>query len=166
MFGYALTDEGKKLIRSIGIILIAAVFITALTLPSLFLYRQNRNLENQLAFNLPPNQMHEITTLVSKVGKLITLPPDEIPTVITVTDTNILNQQPFFAKAKNGDTVLVYIKAKKAFLYDPVADKILEVGPLIYQTPDVSPPDQPLNVIGASTVQSTPSSSISNSPKP
>ncbi|MFH0749560.1 MAG: hypothetical protein V1917_01425, partial [Candidatus Gottesmanbacteria bacterium] len=40
----------------------------------------------------------------------------------------------FFANAKNGDKVLVYMNAKKAFLYDTVADRILEIGPVLTST--------------------------------
>jgi hypothetical protein len=50
---------------------------------------------------------------------------------MTVTDKEKLSGQLFFANAKNGDKVLVYEKAKKAFLYDPVADMVIEVGPVL-----------------------------------
>ncbi len=72
----------------------------------------------------------EINSLVSKVGKLIELPRDETPTVATVSDITKLKNQPFFAHAKNGFKVLLYQKAKKAIMYDPWANKIIEVQPL------------------------------------
>lgn len=68
--------------------------------------------------------------IISKVGKHILLPQDETPTIATVTDPNKLTDQPFFAHAKSGDKVLVYTKAKKAYLYNPSADVIVEVAPL------------------------------------
>lgn len=80
------------------------------------------------------NSREEAKTLVEKVGKLIDIPTDEEPTIATVTDLERLKNQPFFAKAKIGDRVLLYTKNKKAYLYDPVANKILEVGPLIVPT--------------------------------
>ena len=40
--------------------------------------------------------------------------------------------------ANNGDKVLIYEKIK-AFLYDVVSDKIIEVGPVTFETPAVSP---------------------------
>jgi hypothetical protein len=42
-----------------------------------------------------------------------------------------LKGQSFFADAKVGDKVLIYKNAKKAILYDPIADKIITIAPLI-----------------------------------
>lgn len=72
----------------------------------------------------------EIELLVSRVGKLIVLPEGEQPTMATVTDPEKLKDQPFFSKAKNGDKVLIYTNARKAILYDPTQNKIIEVAPL------------------------------------
>jgi hypothetical protein len=76
----------------------------------------------------------ETQDLVEKVGKLIMLPQDEEPTVATVSDVDKLKDQPFFAKASNGDKVLLYSTAQKAYLYDPEANKILEVAPINFGT--------------------------------
>lgn len=72
----------------------------------------------------------EIELVVAEVSKLMMLPTDETPTVATVQDPEKLKDQPFFANAQNGYKVLIYAKAKKAILYDPVAKKIVEVAPL------------------------------------
>ncbi len=72
----------------------------------------------------------EIEELVNRVGKLIVLPENEQPTVATVSDAESLREQPFFAQAKNGDKVLIYTNARKAILYDPLSNKIVEVAPL------------------------------------
>lgn len=72
----------------------------------------------------------EAEELVKVVGKLIILPKDEVPTIATVSDPSKLKDQPFFAKAKVGDKVLIYAKAKKAYLYDPIVNRILEVAPI------------------------------------
>lgn len=69
----------------------------------------------------------EVKNLVEKVGALIDLPTDEDPVVATVSDAKELTNQPFFAKAVNGDKVLAYTKNKKAILYRPSTDKIIEV---------------------------------------
>ena len=68
--------------------------------------------------------------LVEEVSRLISLPQDEEPTVATVSDPQLLKNQAFFANAKAGDKVLIYTRARKAVLYDPVNKKILEVAPL------------------------------------
>ncbi|MFA4890591.1 MAG: hypothetical protein WC587_03125 [Candidatus Paceibacterota bacterium] len=72
----------------------------------------------------------EVDNVVNKVGQLMVLPEGEQPTVATVTDPDKLKDQPFFAKAKKGDRVLIYTNARKAILYDEVANKIVEIAPL------------------------------------
>lgn len=74
--------------------------------------------------------LEEVKKLVMDVTKLIELPIGEDPTVATVTDVGKLKDQIFFQKAKNGDKVLIYTKAKKAILYDPIAKKIIDVAPV------------------------------------
>ena len=79
-----------------------------------------------------PNKVaaDETKAVVAEVGKLILLPTGEDPTVATVTDPSKLKDQPFFVNAKVGDKVLVYAKAKQAYLYDPTQDKIINVAPI------------------------------------
>jgi hypothetical protein len=72
---------------------------------------------------------NETASLVSKVGELVTL-PDEQPTVATVTDPSLLKDQPFFAQAQTGDKVLIYALAKKAVIYRPSTNKVIEVAPI------------------------------------
>lgn len=72
----------------------------------------------------------EINDLVTRVSRLMVLPTDENPTIATVSKPEELKDQPFFAKAKAGDKVLIYAKAGRAILYDPEADKIVEVAPI------------------------------------
>lgn len=72
----------------------------------------------------------EAKDLVSKVGALVQLPQDEQPTVATVTDVTKLKEQAFFKNAQNGDKVLLYAKALKAYLYSVSMNKILEVAPI------------------------------------
>ncbi len=67
---------------------------------------------------------------VATVSKLIVLPEGENPTVATVVDPELLKNQPFFARAKKGDRVLIYTNARKAILYDPKNNKIIEVAPI------------------------------------
>lgn len=74
--------------------------------------------------------LKEAQLLTEEVGKLISLPEGETPTVATVTDPERLRDQEFFARAKAGDKVLLYSNARKAYLYDPVAKKLIEVAPL------------------------------------
>ena len=71
----------------------------------------------------------EFQDIINKVGNHIILPENETPTIATVSDVDKLKEnQPFFRNAKNGDKVLIYESAKKAFLYNPEEDKIVDVG--------------------------------------
>lgn len=70
----------------------------------------------------------EATDLISKVNKLILLPDDEFPTIATINDLDKLKDQPFFSKAKIGDKVIMYPKAKKAYLYNPDSNILVEVA--------------------------------------
>lgn len=72
----------------------------------------------------------EAAGFVKKVGALIDLPQGETPTVATVTDPKKLAGQPFFANAKAGDVVLIYTKAREAYLYDPSRNKLVQVAPI------------------------------------
>ena len=72
----------------------------------------------------------EAQEVIAKVSRLLVLPEGETPTVATVTDPERLKDQPFFQRAKVGFKVLIYTNARKAILYDPEQDKIVEVAPL------------------------------------
>lgn len=73
----------------------------------------------------------EVKHLTERAGRLIELPKDETPTIATVSDKEQLKEQAFFNSAQNGDKLLLYAKAKKAFLYRLSEDKIIEVAPMI-----------------------------------
>ena len=72
----------------------------------------------------------ETRVLLEKVGQLIQLPSGEEPTLATVQDKGKLSDQVFFVNAENGDKVLLYVNAKKAILYRPSTNKIVEVAPI------------------------------------
>ncbi|MBI4128897.1 MAG: hypothetical protein HY460_02490 [Parcubacteria group bacterium] len=82
------------------------------------------------AAEAPEESSEELRKIIERVSKLIVLPEDETPTLATVSDPEKLKDQLFFAKAKVGDKVLVYARARKAILYDPVNNKVVEVAPI------------------------------------
>ncbi len=72
----------------------------------------------------------EVADVIAAIGKHILLPVGEEPTVATVSDPDKLKDQLFFKHAEAGDKVLIYTKAKMAYLYDPDRDILLEVAPI------------------------------------
>ena len=75
--------------------------------------------------------------VIEAVGKLMVLPEGEMPTVATVSNPEKVKEQPFFANAKEGYKVLIYVQARKAILYDPKKNRIVEVASL---TPNPTTP--------------------------
>lgn len=73
----------------------------------------------------------EIREVTEKLGKL-TLLPDEEPVIATVMDAQLLaTQSAFYQNAENGDKLVVYPKAQKAYIYSPTKNIIVNAGPLI-----------------------------------
>lgn len=72
----------------------------------------------------------EIARYEKVISSIIELPKDDTPQLATVTDKTKLQQQPFFAKAENGDKVLIYLKSQKAILFRPSTGKIIEIAPI------------------------------------
>ena len=104
------------------------VVALALAIFSFIQYRGNQKIQKQLKKN--QNTVSPSQQVIEQVGKLMVLPGNETPTVATVTDLEKLKGQVFFAKAQIGDKVLIYTQAKKAILYNPASNKIVEVAPL------------------------------------
>lgn len=118
--------------------------ITTIASSSLAVYYsyQTINLKTQLIASTQPQILganNETAQLLEEVGKLVTLPPNEQPTIATVTDPEKLKDQAFFAQSRMGDKVLIYNQAKRAILYRPSEHKIIEIAPLELPTPSTSP---------------------------
>ncbi|MCL6096324.1 MAG: hypothetical protein M1444_01395 [Patescibacteria group bacterium] len=111
-----------------GWAIIIGFLLLLAAIPSYYFYNQyqkNQSLQN-------PNEAANIQAqnLIDKVGTLIELPTSEQPQIATVSDKTKLSGQPFFARAENGDKVLIFSGAKKAILYRPSINKIIEVSVL------------------------------------
>jgi|SRR3972149_6748079 len=113
----------KKLLFKLGPYILGVLFVTGITV-----YAISQKPEI-LGLSRGPAQIQaEADLIVSEVGKLISLPSDETPTIATVTDIEKVKDQPFFKNAQNEDKVLIYTNAKKAILYRPSEKRIIEVG--------------------------------------
>lgn len=115
------SKKNKFFRKYFALILIVLVIILSLT--SAYFYKKSTDSSNEAS-------QAEVKSLIEKVGRLAILPTDETPTVATVSDPEALKDQAFFVDAKKGDKVLIYSNAKKAVLYDPSQDKIVNIAPL------------------------------------
>lgn len=71
-------------------------------------------------------QSAENVKVLEELGKLVDLPSDETPVIATVIDKSKLNDEPFFTKAVNDDVVVIYQKAKVAYIYRPSTHKVID----------------------------------------
>lgn len=118
--------QGKKGSGSVIAISVIAVLFVASLVANGYLYFQYRALLAD-----PQRQARQETMdLVSAVGKVMALPENEEPTIATVADTEKLKDQAFFVNAQVDDKVLLYTTAKKAILYRPSTNMIIEVAPI------------------------------------
>lgn len=113
------------LLTASAIVLIGAQIINWRA--SKFLERQQVNIEYQKRII---NQ--EQKDILEQLNRHIILPADENPAIATVTDAETLaTDNPFYAKARNGDKVVAYSNASLIILYSPIEDRIINIGPLI-----------------------------------
>ena len=72
--------------------------------------------------------------LIEKVGRLILLPQNELPSIAAINNAVQLQKDSLFYKdARNGDMLLIYFQAKKAYIYNPEKNIIINTGPLILE---------------------------------
>jgi hypothetical protein len=111
-----ISPEKKQKITKISLATILLLLFLGLSGTSFYFYRKYKNVP-----------LVETDDVIGKIGKLMVLPEGETPTLATVTDIDKVKNQEFFAKAENGDKVLIYTQAKKAILYRPSLNKIVGV---------------------------------------
>jgi hypothetical protein len=112
--------------------LVIALIVTE-TLLLRYYYRQTVSLRVEVAqLKKDPQEIakEEAVALVEKVSKLVVLPTGEEPVVATVTDKEKLKDQPVFEKAENGDKILIYSQAKKAYIYNPEKNVVVDIIPV------------------------------------
>lgn len=141
--------------------IVLVILLLLALLPSYYFYNQYQKTQEALGQNAEA----ETAKLVATVGKLIELPVNETPTIATVSDKSKLSGQQFFANAQNGDKVLIYSQAKKAILYRPSTNKIIEVAPInLAPSPSVSPTE--INQSLTPTIEVSPTLTPTSFPSP
>lgn len=125
------------------LIVVNVVVIIGLAAAAGYFFRQHRNLNarfndinskyEELRNNPQAVQAAEAERFIQEVGRLYDIPKEEKPSVATVSDKEKLKDQPFFAKAENGDVTLIYSNAKLAILYRPSTKQIINVSTVTIQ---------------------------------
>ncbi len=114
-----------------------------------YLYHQNQQLKKNTS-NPNANGQAIADSITQKVAKLYAIPKGETPTVATIKDIKQLQGQAFFNNAQNGDSVLIFTKAKLAIVYREKENKIINIGPV-----DTTPPQQQNGTNTPSTTQNS-----------
>ena len=116
-------------------VFLVVVFLIGIAVVSgiIRLSKENRQLRTEIqSLKEDPNKIakEETAKIVALVEKLVILPEGEEPVLATVTDKEKLKDQPVFAKAENGDKILIYSIAQKAYIYNPTKNVIVDVVPV------------------------------------
>lgn len=139
--------------QQIIIVVLSIICLLSVTGASYFFARYR---QVKMANGPAPSAELQQEKIIAAVSKSIDLPPGETPTIATVANVDKLKGQPFFAKAKNGDKIIIFPTAKRAILYDPVANKILAVEPFV-----LAPTKMPEVAGFQTTTESTDAATIS-----
>lgn len=142
---------GKK-----GLLVLIGSIVLLVVIAS-FLYLQFQGI-SLLSNDTKQVSVGEEKSLLNNIGKLMVLPSNEQPRIATVTDVAKLLDQPFFAKAQNGDKVLIYQQAGKVILYRPSINKLIDVAPIntnVAQEQAAETPPQALEPITAVVLNGT-----------
>jgi|GEM_PF-329057 len=118
---------GKSFLLLLFLVLLIGLIITG------YLYYTTRQQLNLLSTPQGQQQLSakEVEIVQGQLSKL-TLLPDESPVMATITDAAYLaTQSAFYQRSENGDKVIVYPNAKKAFIYSPSRNIIVNSGPLV-----------------------------------
>lgn len=118
------------------------IIIILVSLASWLFYNYREVKKEVVRLSTPEGQQalldQQTEDTIERIKKHMVLPEDEGPTVVTITDIDLLaEQQPFFGGAQNGDKVLVYVGARKAIIYSPERDIVVNVGTIVAGNEDV-----------------------------
>jgi hypothetical protein len=152
-----LDESGSNLydrvtMRKSVLYILIAIAVAAIVGPSIYFYSKYSHAEF-LRKNPTEAAKEEQKQVLDKVAKLTELPSGESPTIATISDREKLAGQPFFANAINGDKVIFYPTSKRAIIYRPSTNKIIDMSQ-VNVTESVSP--TPLAVQTGTVQQPTP----------
>lgn len=126
------SKKNNKSKKNTKVLVIVLVVLAVVGVGAYFAYDyvQDQNAKIERLSDPQQAAKDEATRVKELVAELADIPADETPTIATVNDASKLEGQAFFINAENGDKVLIFTKAKKAYLYRPSTNKIIEVAPI------------------------------------
>lgn len=128
--GQPRANIGLKVGVAIGLVIILALgVVVTLQFAQLQSLRDPAVASSQLAAD---NQ-----ALIDEVGAIYLLPEEEA-TIATIDDAEKLSEQAFFARAQDGDRMLIFAGAQLAILYRPSAGQIVNAGPLVLNAAELA----------------------------
>ncbi len=116
--------DKKKILKIAAIIIVA--FLVLLLASGIAVMLKNISQPK----NIFPVEKSSEETAVSRAAKHLLL-PEEKPVIIEIKNSaDLAKEQAFYAGARDGDILLIYAAAKKAVIYSPARDMIINVGPI------------------------------------
>lgn len=115
--------KGTRRLRIIFIVLIA-LLVSSLAFGGYFFYKYKFNAISESA------SKKEAEKLFSKISDIYYFPEGEKPAIATVSDPSIFSGQGYFESAQIGDAIFIFAGTKRAVLYRPSIDKIIDVAPM------------------------------------
>lgn len=107
--------DKKKLIR-IAAIIIAAILVMLVVGGIFFLMSKSEDAQN--------------AKWIKRASRHLLL-PEEKPALVEIKDsTQLIQEQPFYQGTIDGDILLIFTEAKKAVIYSPSRDIIINAGPI------------------------------------
>jgi flagellar basal body-associated protein FliL len=137
-----LPSQPRKSVKGFFIFLLILVLFAALGYFGYYWWTMKKELRQmQTTEGIKELQKKQSQELINRLKVHVAVPTDEEPVIATVTDAAALKKQSkFYEMAQNGNNVIIYFKAKKAYLYDSAKDRLLNVGPITLQDQTTSSP--------------------------
>lgn len=111
---------------------IIILIVLALLIGSVLLYVKNKTPYPEKAQKM---QMMENKKTLESVQKLMII-PNEDPIIATINEAEtLIKEQAFYANSQNGDKLIIFPKAKKAVIYSPKDNKVVNSGPFSINNP-------------------------------
>ncbi|MBU3668609.1 MAG: hypothetical protein FGM57_01425 [Candidatus Taylorbacteria bacterium] len=126
-------NQPKKNSMKVKIIVVILVLIGIFWSLSYMKGNSPKNMANTQG-SITKANIEENKKILENVAKLVLIQEPSAPDVITITDAKtMIEQQPVFKGAINGDKILVFMKEGRAIIYSPSRDIIVNILPVTAQ---------------------------------